>query len=64
MVGEPHIEPQRLEELSRAAIIADEAEVRHLRNCVQCQELLRFFVQELRNARIDPTSREASKRPA
>ena len=64
MPDTPHIDTERLRELSREAVIADDEEVRHLRNCEECQEELRSFVKERQAARTDSTSQESTKKSA
>src|SRR5690349_10999987 len=46
-----HITTPRLTELSQQALICDPWEVRHLRNCECCTELLRFFAVHYRAIR-------------
>jgi hypothetical protein len=63
MPAELHIDLNRLKQLSAEAIIADDGEVRHLRDCEECQEVLRSLVKE-RQARLDSTSPESTRRSA
>ena len=41
-----HIETARLMAFSENAIVLDSAEVQHLRNCEECEDLLRIFVRQ------------------
>ena len=43
-----HIETTRLVDLCREAIIVDAEEIEHLRNCEECEHLLRLFARQFR----------------